>query len=286
MKTVIVDGNNLAMRCFHAAHGSMTSGGHETGSLQLFITALSKHVREERPGRLVVCWDQGDSTKRLALYPQYKAARRAKQALGNGDPHRELFALIHKFLSLSNISQWAAQGVEADDLIASGWLRHSTTDKVVILSADKDLLQLLLDYETEVVRFATGGAERCTRAQFIEERTYRPEQLPLMMALMGDTSDGVPGMRGIGPKKALKLLVEADWDLDQVMRSYPEQRDLVMTCQKLVDLMHEPVPVPEIPEFRPVINNQFGSWESLLEFCDRWELRTIRQRLVGADLWA
>jgi DNA polymerase-1 len=287
MKTLLVDGNNLAMRSFHAAHGAMTSGGQETGSLQIFVTTLAKHIREENPSHLVVCWDSGDCTRRLALYPKYKAARRAKQA-GQGDPHRLLFQLIHSFLAKANIAQWAAEGIEADDLIATGWLRSSEKGKVVILSADKDLLQLLIDNDTEVVRFATGGAERWDRRRFIEERGFRPEQLPLIMALEGDSSDGVPGMPRVGPVKALKMLQAANWDLDKAMEPYPEHRDIVMTSKKLVDLLDEVfAPLPAVPVFRPATPaDQRQSWSELLDFCTLYELRMIRQRLIAGDLWA
>lgn len=281
---MLVDGNNLAMRSFHAAQGKMSAAGENTGALQLFVNSLSMHVREERPDRLVICWDSGQSTMRLRIYPEYKAARRAKSLeYGGSEPHHELFVMIKRFLLLCGIAQWSREGVEADDLIAAGWRRHRT-DQVVILSSDKDLLQLL-DANTTQIRFATTGADRWTRERFLAERGFRPEQLPLVMALEGDTSDGVPGMRGIGPKKALKMLVAANWDLDQAMRAYPEHYAIVKTSQALVDLSWSPVEVEDVPEFCPRNRTQFDGWSSLLAFCEHYQLRTIRQRLVGGDLW-
>jgi len=280
---MIVDGNNLAMRSFHAAQGKMSAAGADTGALQLFVNSLSMHVQDEIPTRLVICWDAGNSQMRLRLYPEYKAARRAKGSSDGVEPHHELFEIIKRFLSLAGIAQWRMAGTEADDLIAAAWRRHHHTDRMIILSSDKDLLQLL-DANTTQVRFATKGSDRWTRDRFIAEKGFRPEQLPLVMALEGDTSDGIPGMRGIGPVKALKMLVAANWDLDQAMRPYPDQYAIVKTSQALVDLNWAPVEVIDVPEFHP--RDRPDSWRELLAFCDHYELRTIRSRLVAGDLWS
>lgn len=280
---LILDGNNLAMRSFHAANGAMSVDGMDTGALQLFITTLSTHVRRLQPTHLVVCWDTGISEFRTKLYPSYKAARHAQ---GTAD-HGPLFVLIKEFLTLSGITQWAQPGYEADDLIAAGWRRHHITDKITILSSDKDLLQLL-DANTTQIRFVSGKPEgdEWTTQRFYFEHGYRPTQLPTVMALMGDTSDGIPGVRGIGPKKAVKVLEAHDWDLEKVILDvFPDQRVVITTSKALADLSWVDAPVTDVPAFTPIKSQRDGGWDGLLDFCERYQLRTIRQRLIGADLW-
>lgn len=295
---MILDGNNLGMRSFHAANGSMSSGGMETGALHLFVQSLSMHVRAERPDRLFVAWD-GGYVVRQQLYPDYKAGRRAAAAaLATGDPgavatsaepHHRLFWMIRQFLKLANIGQALLPGTEADDLIAAAWRLYHHTERVLILSSDKDMLQLL-DENTEQIRFSSASAptDRWNRTRVITELGYKPEQIPLMMALTGDTSDGVPGMRGIGPKKAFKMLSAAGWDLDRAMEPYPEHYSIVKTSQALVDLLDGPVRVTS-PPVQPLAPTTRASdperWGQLLDFCDAYELATIRKRLVDGELW-
>lgn len=283
---LLLDGNNLAMRSFHGARGQMTSQGEDTGALQLFVNALSRYVKDERPDRMVVCWDDGRSTFRTRLYPEYKVARFKEATPAEaGPPHGPLFAMIKTFLWLAGIPQWSQPNVEADDLIASAWRTHRPGEKVVILSADKDLLQLL-DEDTEQIRFSSSGAptDRWNRQRVIDELGYRPDQIPLMMALTGDTSDGIPGMRGVGPKKAFKMLQAADWDLDRAMEPYPESLAIVKTSLALVDLSRLEVVVPEVPLFEPTeVGTQ--AFDDLIGFCSHYALRTIRERLDTGSLW-
>jgi DNA polymerase-1 len=288
---MILDGNNLGMRSFHAAKGSMSSKGEETGALHLFVTALAKYVRDERPDRLLVVWDSpGGSLVRQQIYSGYKASRRAAQAASGqeAEAHRPLFRLIKQFLHLAGVEQWQVRGFEADDLIAGVWRVHRHTEKIVILSSDKDMLQLL-DENTEQVRFSSYSAptDRWTRTRVITDMGCRPEQIPLMMALTGDSSDGVPGMRGIGPKKALKMLDAANWDLDKAMAPYPEHYSIVKTSQALVDLAYPATMIecPEVPDM-DLTDSQDDLWVQLLGFCQYYELSVIEELLTAQGLWS
>lgn len=287
MTMLLLDANNLAMRSFHAARGKMSSQGEDTGGLQLFVNALSMHVREEQPDRLVVCWDRGRSVMRSRLLPEYKMKRLGATTSAQDDPaSQDLFTLIKSFLTLAGIEQWAEYGVEADDLIAAGWRTHEPGEKVVILSSDKDLLQLL-DEDTEQIRFSSSGAptDRWTRQRVIDELGYLPEQIPLMMALTGDTSDNVPGMKGIGPVKALKMLREASWDLARAMEAHPGQHAVVMRSLACVDLLTDPVvEVGHVPHFRPVDPTGVPG-SQLASFCEHYQLRTIYERFILGTLW-
>lgn len=285
MTLLLLDANNLAMRSYHAAKHAMSAAGESTGALQLFVTSLALYTRQEKPTRMVACWDgPGGSRTRLSIYPAYKEARRIRTS--DGDPHRDAFRLIMEFCDLAGIPQWRRDGVEADDLIAGAWRRHRAAgERVVILSSDKDLLQLL-DQGTEQIRFGSAevSTDRWTRQRVIDELHLLPEQLPLYMALTGDASDSVPGMPGIGPKKALKMLQEADWDLVKAMQRHPEHYAIVRTSEALVDLSYEPVATPEVP-LLDLVGPDHSKWPELVSFCDFYRLQRIQNRLISRSLW-
>lgn len=292
-KTVILDANNLAMRAFHAAkHTGMSSGGHHTGALVLFVNSLSKLLVQEQPTHFIAFWDGGGSIYREGVYPGYKLARR--EAAGGAVPHAESFRLIKEFMAYSRLPSWREEGVEADDLIAAAHRR--TPGRKVILSSDKDLLQLI-DHETEQVRF-TGDIheDRWDHDRVIKEYGCPPDRLARLMALTGDQSDGIPGLRGIGPKKATKMLSEVDWDWGKLIGQLPpEQAEQAEMCLSLVDLNYLDTIVPSVPEWQAHPRFQeacpsdwFGLCKhcaALLAFCDEFELQSIKERVVGRLLW-
>lgn len=285
---VLVDGNNLAARSFHAAKGQLTANGMETGSLHLFINSFAKHVREETPDRLVVCWDSPEPGYRHSLFPAYKANRRAAVQREPGDPEFEMYRLIKEFLSLCGIGQWSRPGQEADDLIAMAHYRYPYENQV-ILSADKDLLQLL-DGHTEQVRFSSHNTptDRWTALRVINEMGMNPKDIPLFMALTGDASDGIPGVRGIGPKKAMKILEDQNWDLGNIIEAYPEWAEAIKLSYSLVRLDMPERPWPDVPVFDPLPRH--GSdydvqLRPIQDFCVRWELRQVLNKITSGTLW-
>lgn len=287
---MIVDAQNLLMRAIFAARGTMmSSGGVATGPLLIFINSLAKHVREEQPGRLVVAWDGGTSALRQARLSSYKAHRKAVPE------DEKVFrdsasALVRRFLALAGLYQLQVAGVEADDLIAGAWanLVPEQADKIVILSSDKDFLQLVgpnpRGIETELVRLSSAGTatDRWDENRVCNELGYAPWNWPLVTALTGDTSDGVPGLRGVGPKKAVKLLEAAGWDMNAVPLS-PEDREIVAACFEVVDLRSVQPPV-SAPLFRPTRPGDM-LFDPLLEFLAALEMESVRDRLRDGSLW-
>lgn len=287
-KTVLLDASNLAMRSWHAAsHTGMAVEGEATGPLVIFVNSLAKLLGEEQPTHFVACWDCGGSAAREKLWPQYKLARR--QASLGEQAHAESFRLIKQFLALSAIPQWFHPGVEADDLIAAAHRR--TEGAKVILSSDKDLLQLL-DENTEQVRF-TGNVkpDRWDHARVFTEYRCQPEQLGKVMALSGDAVDGVPGLAGIGPKRAVKLLVGHDWDWDALLGVLsPAQQQMAELCRGLVDLSYLDTPVPPVPQWEAYPRHTVEGIDSLrhpelMDFCDRFRLSVLKARIEGRTLW-
>lgn len=291
---LLVDGQNLFMRSMFAArHSMMSAHGVPTGPLVLFVNSLALHVRREEPTRLVIMWDGGTSAARVRALPSYKARRRPvpEEEKHFRDDSAEL---VNRFCALANVPGFRLTGVEADDLIAGAWASLTDMDaqKIVILSSDKDFLQLLgpspQGIETEQVRLSSAGTptDRWTETRFTQEMGYRPDQWPLVTALAGDDGDGVPGLPGIGPKRALKLLETHDWDLTKAVATRgSDDQELVSACRFCVDLRGMASLPVAVPAWRP--SRQDSSlWQSLIEFLSAYELRDIQDRIQAGSLWS
>lgn len=145
MSTLLVDGNNVAMRAVHAmGRSDLAADGVPTGPLMVAINSLSRHIREEAPDRAVVVWDRGPSEFRTALYPAYKANRPAVPDFAFDETKRSTFGLIREFLALCGIHQIDRPGYEADDLIAYYCSVAPREEQVVILSSDKSETPILV----------------------------------------------------------------------------------------------------------------------------------------------
>lgn len=292
-KTLLLDANNLLMRSIKAAEGrlhlAVDIGGREvnTGPLLLFVNLVSKYIRQEQPHRVVACWDGGRSAHRVGIFEHYKGARNEAGEEKDLTP----FALAKEFLTLAGIHHIEMANVEADDLVAAYWHRKGNDDRLVIVSGDKDFLQLL-DGWTEQIRpgAPTADAERWTCNRVRTEMGCKPEHIPFVMALTGDSSDGVPGIPGFGPKTACKFLSKYDWDLEKLLAAREAklafQADAVRRNLALVDL-RTPIPgvkVPEPPRFEPTGPGTI-LYESLLEWLERLRMESVQNRLASHALW-
>lgn len=292
---MLVDGQNLLMRSiFAAAKSGMSSGSVDTGPLVLFVNGLAKHIAIEQPERLVVVWDGGTSQARRDRLPGYKGDRRPvpEEIQIQRD---QTFDLVRRFCALAGIYTLQMTGYEADDLIAGAWHRMRDVEQIVILSADKDFLQLVgpnpHGIPTELVRLSSGsGVSRAETDRWDEERLIRelghtPAQWPLMTALTGDKGDGVPGLRGVGPVKARKLLEAGSWDLNVVTADMDEvDRLLVLACFYCVDLRTITMPVV-VPRWRPTSQDS-QLWTKLIYFLDSFDLKGISHRVQLGELWS
>lgn len=299
MTTLLIDGNNLVMTAIFAMRRSnLSAHGVLTGPLMVSINRIARFIREEEPNHVLVCWDGGKSAWRTELDAGYKAGRTPMV----DNEHRlrdDTFYLVQTFCDLAGIPTLMVPGQEADDLIASAW-RASTDDKIVIVSADKDLMQLLGTSPrgaiVEQVRLGSANGhgktdiDRWTAERFIAERGFRPEQLPLVMALTGDTVDGVRGVPGIGPKKALKLLQDNQWDMDRVIASVGDLKGAEAAARipsdlRLVDLQDVDLYDIETEPWLPVDGDQMTAWSSLMTFLRHYELVEIQRQLYQGRLW-
>jgi 5'-3' exonuclease len=287
MKALLVDGNNILMRSIMAmTYSGLSANDTPTGPLLSFINTLTKHVREEQPSHMVVCWDAKGHRWRTDVDEDYKANR--------GIPPEEefkrgSFALAKEFLALANIASVEVPEAEADDLIAAYWQGAARTDRITILSNDKDFLMLLADGHTEQVRVSSGGAptDRWTAQRVLDDLGCTPTRLPLVMALTGDTSDNVIGIHGIGPKKAVKALTAANWDLSQItdVRIIAEIQRVYLNLD-LVDLRkpRDWISVGEIPEFRPTTVAS-ALHPLLVDFLLSYQMQGTLGRYNERNLW-
>lgn len=282
---LLVDANNLFMRAWFATqHEAMTADGESTAAMVVFTNTLTRHIREELPDKVVVCWDGGGSEYRSRLLPSYKANRKERAEQSRASRERRV---IKEFLSLANIFQVERQGVEADDLIAKYWV--SSDEEVVIVSEDKDFLQLAgrtaNGWACTVLR-STG--ERWGEKEVRAKTGCAPQHLPSVMALTGDTSDNVIGVPGIGPVRAVQLLEEAGWSLQAI--EDPRVREMlpqVLLNRVLVNL-RLPVPglvLPSPPYFCPTRQGS-ALYPDLVTFLDRYQLKGLTARLLTATLWS
>ena len=205
MKLMVIDGNSIINRAFYGIRILTTRDGTPTNAVYGFLTILQKLVGEESPDALCVCFDRKAPTFRHLAYEGYKAQRK-----GMPDELAAQLPILKDVLAAMNIPRYEMDGWEADDLMgtisvkdtAAGW-------ETVIVTGDKDSLQLIT--ETARVKLVTTRMGQTTEkdmtpAAFREVYGFDPIHIIDLKALMGDASDNIPGVKGIGEKTAMDLI--------------------------------------------------------------------------------
>jgi DNA polymerase-1 len=259
-----------------------TSEGMPTGALYVFARMLMRLEEDNAPERMVVVFDDksGKKTFRAEMYPPYKATRK--------EPPEELQVQMEYFAKIVSGMGWpviAVPGVEADDVIATlverakehGW-------EVVIYSADKDIMQLVGE---GVSMIDALHQKTYTREEVIKKMGVPPEKIPDFLALVGDTSDNIPGIKGIGDKTAATLLeqygsigglVRANPTIPRVANKRPfddpEQLERVRVSRELVELKRD-VPLPPLESF------VVGQWDlpALLQLFTELEFQVLVEKV-------
>ncbi|NPV27587.1 MAG: DNA polymerase I [Firmicutes bacterium] len=204
-KFVVLDGNSLAHRAFYAIPLLSTSKGIFTNAVYGFTNMLQKLIAEQKPDYLVVAFDKGKINFRHACFGDYKRTRK-----GTPEELRPQFAQIKRVLEAMNIPFIEVEGFEADDLIGT-LVRRAETEGLesVIVTGDRDALQLVSPHvRVMLTRKGISDLEIYGEAEVWARYGLTPAQVVDLKALMGDASDNIPGVPGIGEKTALKLLTE------------------------------------------------------------------------------
>lgn len=204
-KLVLIDGNAIVHRAFHAIRPLTTRSGEQVNAVYGFTSILLTILSEEKPEYIVCTFDAAKKTFRHEKYKEYKATRvKAPDELYAQIPR------IHEIVDAFEIPKFLVEGYEADDIIgtiAEKVEKIKEVDKIIIATGDMDALQLVTN-KTCVNNLHNGYKDsKCFGPKDVfEKHGIKPEQIVDYKGLVGDSSDNIPGVLGIGPKTAVKLL--------------------------------------------------------------------------------
>jgi len=201
-KLVLVDGSSYLFRAYHARGVNLSSpDGRPTHVIYIVLNMLSKLINDEQPDLIGVIFDAKGKTFRNDIYPEYKANRPPMP-----DDLREQIEPLHELIKARGLPLICVEGVEADDII--GTMSREATEqgyRVVISTGDKDMAQLV---NANVNLINTMNNHFMDEAGVVEKFQVRPDQIIDYLALMGDSSDNIPGVPKVGPKTAAKWIAE------------------------------------------------------------------------------
>ncbi|CAM9138189.1 5'-3' exonuclease H3TH domain-containing protein [Mycoplasma marinum] len=282
-KLLLIDGNSLTYRGYYATAMSprgilTTSDGIPTNAILSMNNMLSNIIYAEKPSHIMIAFDAAKKTNRHELFPEYKGGR-------SKTPEEliQQFPLIKDMIAKMGIKWYEQKGWEADDIIATLAKKASNSGmNVRILSSDKDLLQLV-DENTQIL-FNNKGVKDLkvyTEDNFFEFEGHYPNQVPDMKGIVGDASDNLPGVKGIGAKGANKLL-EKYTTLDSVYENINDitgkvqeklirDKKIALLCRDIATLNYD----VEIPFDFPEMKYKFSISQELLVFFKRYELNSL-----------
>ncbi len=286
IRLYLIDGSGYIFRAYHALPPLTRKKdglpvGAVSGYCNMLYKLLADMADEHDPTHLAVVFDHSAKTFRNAIYPEYKAHR--------PEPPEDLrpqFPLVRDATRAFNVACIEMDGFEADDIIAS-YARHveALGGEVVIISSDKDLMQLVSD---RVSLYDTMKNKRIGRAEVIEKFGVGPERVIDVQSLAGDSVDNVPGVPGIGIKTAAQL-IEQYGDLDTLLARAPEikqekrRQNLIENADK-ARLSRELVTLKTdapLPEPLPALAMPSIDVDRLATFLIDMELNTLQRRLAA-----
>ncbi|WP_066386040.1 DNA polymerase I [Neobacillus mesonae] len=214
-KLVLIDGNSIAYRAFFALPLLNNDKGIHTNAVYGFTMMLMKILEEENPTHILVAFDAGKTTFRHKTFEEYKGGRQKTPP-----ELSEQFPFIRELLDAYGISRYELENYEADDIIGTlSLMAEADGYEVKVISGDKDLTQLSSETTTVgITRKGITDIEEYTPEHIKEKYGLTPEQIIDMKGLMGDSSDNIPGVPGVGEKTAIKLLKEFS-TLDNLVQS-------------------------------------------------------------------
>ena len=240
-RVLLIDGLNIFLRAF-AVNGSLNEKGVPVGGITGFMRSLAFAIREMEPTRVIVVYDgAGGSKRRKKINPNYKSNRTPKRvtkfdAFNSLEEEKESmkiqFRRLLTYLELLPIDVYGVDNVEADDVIA--YISQNILEKeVIIMSADQDFLQLVND---RIVVWSPNKKKYYTEEQIFTEYGIPAHNFLMYKCLMGDKSDNLEGIKGLGPKKIMKVIPEItgkELNLDYLVH-YASTQDTLMH-QRIVE---------------------------------------------------
>jgi len=261
-RVLIVDGLNLYLRAF-AVNGALNDNGVPVGGLTGFLRSLAYAIREVNPTRVIVVYDgQGGSQRRRKIHPEYKANRKPgkritrwdafKNATEEKDAMKIQFSRLIEYLDFLPVNVISIDKIEADDTIA--YIAHTLLDEdVTILSADQDFLQLVNE---RITVWSPTKKKFYTPRMVMDDYGVPAHNFLMYKVLMGDKSDNIEGVKGLGPKKLPKivpdLLTQNTLDLDFILehagkgeepmhKRISESETQLRLNEELMDLKNPPI---------------------------------------------
>ncbi len=282
---LLIDGHSVAYRAFFAlpVENFSTTTGQHTNAVYGFTSMLINVLRDEQPTHLAVAFDVSRQTFRSNLYSDYKANRSKSPQEFTGQ-----VALIKEVLDALNVTHVELDGFEADDIIAT--LSRQAEEqglKVLICTGDRDTLQLVTDDVTVLYpRKGVSDLARMTPASVLERYFVPPAQYPELAALVGETSDNLPGVPGVGPKTAAKWIGSYE-GLENIVRraaeipgkageSFRAHLDDVVRNRELNALVRD----LELPVTVAELERRDWNREAVHTVFDGLEFRVLRDRLI------
>ncbi len=283
---LIVDGNAIIHRAYHALPAFKTKDGVPTNALYGFVTMLHTAISEFKATHVIICFDTAAKTFRDELFPEYRSHRPKVE-----EDLIKQFPMVREYLLAAGIHYVELDGFEADDLIATiaTELKENNIVKL-IFTGDKDILQLVdTKHHTLVISPQNGGAKPLVYDDKAVQKRFNiePQYIADFKALAGDPSDNYKGVAGIGQKTAANLInqfgtVEElyahidDVENESVKKKLIDGKDDALMSKKLALLKHDINIEIDLENFR------FNSYnEKLKEFFDEYQFRSIKQRLFA-----
>ena len=261
-RVLIVDGLNLYLRAF-AVNGALNDNGVPVGGLTGFLRSLAYAIREVNPTRVIIVYDgAGGSQRRRKIHPNYKSQRKSSKRITRWDAFKNAteekeamkiqFSRLIEYLDFLPINVISIDRIEADDTIA--YIAHTLLDEdVTIMSADQDFLQLVNE---RITVWSPIKKKFYTPRMVIDDYGVPAHNFLMYKVLMGDKSDNIEGVKGLGPKKLPKivpdLLTQNTLDLDFILEhagkgEEPMHKKIVESAtqlqinEELMDLKNPPI---------------------------------------------
>ena len=270
----LIDGSSFLYRAYYGMKPLHSPKGEAVQAVYGFCRMLKKLINQFDPKNMILVWDSRGKTTRHEIFPNYKATRQAPPTdLG------EQKALIKEFADKIKLAQIEKSGIEADDLIFSAAKEFFKEYKIVIISSDKDLYQLLDD--DKIFVFDPFKDEIIDQKKYEEKLGYSVEKMPFYFSLLGDASDNIPGVRGIGKKGATDLVQEFSSledlynNLDKINKTgtrnaLEENRDNAFLSLKLFLLRYEPTNLDQNQ-----IKFDIENWDNATEFFEKLNFKSL-----------
>ena len=277
MKLLILDGNSVINRAFFGVKPLTTREGLYTHAIYGFLNILERMEKEEQPEAICVAFDLHGPTFRHLKYEGYKANRH-----GMPEELAMQMPVMKDVLRAMNIPIYECQGWEADDVIGTVGKICSNNDwECVIVTGDRDSLQLIdknVHVKLVISKAGQTSSTLYTEELFREEYGFEPKKLIDLKALMGDSSDNIPGVAGVGPKTAKDLLAKFG-SLDGVYENIDDPSIRPKLREKLVNDKENAYLSYELATIRPEAPMDFAPMDAVVQPYNRPELYKLFQKL-------